>query len=135
MNKSLEKCPICSHELTITKVYCEQCGTTLSGQFGFTGSRFNKLTEDQMDFLMTFIRCEGKFNRMEEEMKLSYPTLRGRFNEILAAMGFEGNQSNEEQSLSKEDRIEILQKIDQGTLKPEQAELLLRGKGETPLEN
>ena len=72
---------------------------------------------------------------MEEEMKLSYPTLRGRFNEILAAMGFEGNQSNEEQTLSKEDRIEILQKIDQGTLKPEQAELLLRGKGETPHEN
>ena len=35
----------------------------------------------------------------------------------------------------KEDRIEILQKLDQGTLKPEQAELLLRGKGETSREN
>jgi len=131
MIKSIEKCPICSHELTITKVFCEQCGTTMSGQFGSTGSRFNKLNEDQMDFLMTFIRCEGKFNRMEDELKLSYPTLRSRFNDILAAMGFEGNQSNEEPALSKMDRIEILQKLDQGTLKPEEAELLLRGKGET----
>jgi len=131
MIKSIEKCPICSHELTITKVFCEHCGTTMSGQFGSTGSRFNKLNEDQMDFLMTFIRCEGKFNRMEDELKLSYPTLRGRFNDILAAMGFEGNQSNEEPALSKMDRIEILQKLDQGTLKPEEAELLLRGKGET----
>ena len=107
----------------------------MSGQFGSTGSRFNKLNGDQMEFLMTFIRCEGKFNRMEEELKLSYPTLRGRFNDILAAMGFEGNQSNEGPTLSKEDRIEILQKLDQGTLKPEEAELLLRGKGETSQEN
>ena len=135
INKSIEKCPICSHELTITKVFCEQCGTTMSGQFGSTGSRFNKLTEEQMEFLMTFIRCEGKFNRMEEELNLSYPTLRSRFNDILAAMGFEGNQSIEAHSLSKDDRIEILQKLDQGALNPEQAELMLRGKGETALEN
>lgn len=114
MNKSIEKCPICSHELTITKVFCEQCGTTLFNQFGSTGSRFNKLTEEQMEFLMVFIRCEGKFNRMEEELKLSYPTLRNRFNDILAAMGFEGKQSDEECTLSKDDRIEILQKLNQG---------------------
>ena len=107
----------------------------MSGQFGSSGSRFNKLNEDQMEFLMTFIRCEGKFNRMEDELKLSYPTLRSRFNDILAAMGFEGDQSHEEPVLSKEDRIEILQKLDQGTLKPEQAELLLRGKGESSQEN
>ena len=135
MNKLIEKCPICSHELTITKVFCEQCGTTMSGQFGSTGSRFNKLTEEQMDFLMAFIRCEGKFNRMEEELNLSYPTLRNRFNDILAVMGFEGNRSDEEHTLSKDDRIEILQKLDKGTLNPEQAELMLRGKGELPLEN
>lgn len=105
----------------------------MSGQFGSTGSQFHKLNDDQMEFLMTFIRCEGKFNRMEEELKLSYPTLRSRFNDILAAMGFEGNQPNDEPALSKEDRIGILQKLDQGTLKPEEAELLLRGKGETSL--
>jgi hypothetical protein len=134
MNKSIEKCPVCSHEMTITKVFCEQCGTTMSGQFGSTGSRFNKLTEEQMNFLMAFIRCEGKFNRLEEDLKLSYPTLRSRFNDILAAMGFEGNQLVEDRTLSKDDRIEILQKLDQGALKPEQAELMLRGKGELPLE-
>lgn len=128
-NKSIKKCPICSHELTITKVFCEQCGTTLSGQFGSTGSQFINLTEDQMEFLMAFIRCEGKFNHMEEELKLSYPTLRSRFNDILAAMGFEGNHPEVELMLSKDERIEILQKLDQGGLNPEQAELMLRGKG------
>jgi hypothetical protein len=105
----------------------------MSGQFGSTGSRFTNLTEEQMEFLMAFIRCEGKFNRLEDELKLSYPTLRNRFNDILAAMGFEGNQSGAEHTLSKDDRIEILQKLDLGTLNPEQAELMLRGKGELPL--
>jgi hypothetical protein len=130
MNRSLEKCPICSHELTITKVFCDQCGTTLSGEFGLIGSYFNKLTKDQMEFIMAFIRCEGKFNRLEEELHLSYPTLRNRFNDILAAMGFEANQSEHERVLSKNERIEILQKLDQGELSTEQADLMLRGKGE-----
>ncbi len=67
---------------------------------------------------------------MEDELKISYPTLRGRFNEILAAMGFDGDKMHEEPSLSREERLEILQKLDNGTLKPEQAELLLRGEGE-----
>lgn len=74
----------------ITKVFCEQCGTTMFGQFGSTGSRFSKLAEEQMEFLMVFIRFERKFNRIEEILNLSYPTLRNRFNDILAAMGFEG---------------------------------------------
>jgi hypothetical protein len=130
MNRSLEKCPVCSHELTITKVFCEQCGTTLSGQFGSIGSQFNNLTVDQMEFLMAYIRCEGKFNRLEEELHLSYPTLRNRFNDILAAMGFEANQSEQEHILSKNERIEVLQKLDKGELNTEQADLMFRGKGE-----
>ena len=50
---------------------------------------FSALNPEQLQFVVTFVRCEGRFNRMEEELKLSYPTLRSRFNDILAAMGFE----------------------------------------------
>jgi hypothetical protein len=135
MKKTIEKCPICSHEMTVTKVFCEQCGTTMSGQFGFTSSRFNNLSQEQMDFLLTFIQCEGKFNRMEERLNLSYPTLRSRFNDILAAMGFDDAQSIEDKEISKEERIEILQKLNQGAIKPEQAELMLRGMGKVSPEN
>jgi hypothetical protein len=127
MKKSIEKCPICANDLVVTKLYCDHCGTTLSGQFGSPSSAFSKLTDEQTSFLLTFIRCEGKFNRMEEELGISYPTLKNRFNDILAAMGFEDESADLPEGLSADERMNILRKLDSGELKPEEAEVLLRG--------
>ena len=76
MNKPVSKCPICANHLVVTRLYCDHCGTTISGQFGAPSSVFNRLSDEQTNFLLTFIRCEGKFNRMEEELGISYPTLK-----------------------------------------------------------
>jgi hypothetical protein len=129
MNKLIEKCPICTNDMVITKLFCGHCGTTLSGQFGSPSSVFSRLNDDQTSFLLTFIRCEGKFNRMEEILGISYPTLKNRFNDILAAMGFGSDSSHEQEALSADERIGILQKLDRGELKPEEAEFMLRGSG------
>jgi hypothetical protein len=67
-----------------------------------------------MQFLLTFVRCEGRLNRMEEEMKLSYPTLRNRLNEIVRALGYEPGKEDLAQPLSAEDRRQILEDLDQG---------------------
>jgi hypothetical protein len=134
MNKSVSKCPICANQLIVTRLYCDHCGTTISGQFGAPSSVFNRLNEEQTAFLLTFIRCEGRFNRMEEELGISYPTLRNRLNEILAAMGFDGQPPAGDGGLSAEERIEILQKLDRGEINPEEAELMLRG-SESPGHN
>ena len=45
--------------------------------------RSERLSPEQLAFAETFIRCEGKLNRMETEMGLSYPTLRARLNELI----------------------------------------------------
>jgi hypothetical protein len=134
MNKFIEKCPICANDMVITKLYCGQCGTTLTGQFGSPSSVFSRLSDEQTAFLLTFIRCEGKFNRMEEQLGISYPTLKNRFNDILAAMGFGSGSSQELEALSADERIEILQKLDRGELRPDDADFLLRG-GETTAKN
>lgn len=127
MNKSIEKCPQCGDDLVITKLFCQNCGTTISGQFGSSASVFGKLSDEQTEFLLAFIRCEGKYNRLEEELGISYPTLKNRFNDILASMGFSDNQPQASDRLSAEERIEILNRLDKGELKPEEAEVLLRG--------
>jgi hypothetical protein len=36
-----------------------------------------------------FIRCRGKIKDVEEELGISYPTVVGRLNEVVQAMGFE----------------------------------------------
>jgi len=121
----LEKCPVCKNELMITRLYCDQCGTTMSGQFGSPTSRFSNLNSEQLKFLETFIRCEGKFNRMEEELNVSYPTIKNRFSELLSALGYDNNLA-EEKRKDKRDKITILRKLDQGEITPEEAEDLLR---------
>ena len=128
MNKILEKCPVCEHDLIVTKVYCDHCGTTLSGQFGMTVSPINRLNQDQLDFLLTFIRCESKFNRMEAELGLSCPNIKSRFNEILIVMGFEAGNRTAKNQLSKDEQMDILQKLNAGEINPEEVDQLLREK-------
>ena len=134
MNQMLSKCPVCKGELIVTRLYCVQCNTTIEGHFHPETNPFAPLNPEQMQFLLTFIRCEGRFNRMEEEMGLSYPTLRNRFNEILRALGFEPGREEAPVRLSAEDRMRILDELAQGVLSPEDAQQRLLGKKEESAE-
>ena len=42
-------CPVCAHELAVTRLRCGECGTTIEGEFGV--GRFGRLTRDQMQVL------------------------------------------------------------------------------------
>jgi len=125
----LDKCPVCEGTLRVSKVYCEQCGTSITGQLGLPTPYFRSLNEEQIQFVLTFLRCEGKLNRMEEELNLSYPTLKNRLNEILVLLDLEGGKSTG--GLSKTERIEILEKLNQGEISPEEAEKVLSGNNES----
>ena len=74
-------------QLTVTRLHCQSCDTSIDGQF--TGGPFAHLTEEHLDFILTFVRCEGKINRMEQELGLSYPTIRNRLHEVIRTLGFE----------------------------------------------
>lgn len=124
MNQLIDKCPICGDDLIITHLHCPHCRTTIEGKFIFPHSPFARLSTDQLQFLLTFIRCEGKFNRMEEELKLSYPTLRNRFDEILQVMGFEAEESTP--ALSPQERKAILSELNQGKITAEEAQNRLK---------
>lgn len=125
MNPLIYKCPVCNEDLVITHLYCSHCRTTIEGKFNLPSSPFSKLNPEQMQFLLTFIRCEGKFNRMEEELKISYPTLRSRFNELLQSMGFEAEEA--EIKLSQEERKKILGDLNKGRISAEEAQIRLKG--------
>lgn len=125
MNKLLELCPVCNNELIVTEQFCGNCATKISGQFELFSSPLSSLSAKQMEFVMTFIRCEGKFNRMEEELGISYPTLKNRFNEILAVLGYDSSNEADAQS-AKIERMEILRSLEDGKIEPNEAELRLR---------
>jgi len=127
INQSLNKCPVCGEDLAVTRLYCVNCDTTLEGHFVAEHTPFGHLSAEQMQFLLTFVRCEGKLNRMEEEMKLSYPTLRSRLVEIVRALGYEPGKEETPAVLSPEERRAILEDLDQGSISWEEAQARLRG--------
>ena len=87
MKTTLSKCPVCEGELTVTRLRCETCDTVIEGRF--TNAAFAGLAPEQLDFIETFVRCEGKLTRVQEEMALSYPTVRNRLQEVIRALGYE----------------------------------------------
>ncbi len=124
MKPVIGQCPICKDTLHVTRLQCRNCDTTIEGNFSL--GRLYTLTPEQLQFVETFVRCEGKINRVEQEIGLSYPAVRSRLNDVIKAMGYEVGAS-EEQSISAETRRDILADLNAGNITTEEALQLLRG--------
>ena len=118
----LSKCPVCGGELAVTRLYCRDCDTTLEGHF--SPNRFSRLTAEQLDFVETFIRCEGKLVRVKEEIGVSYPTVRARLREVIRTLGYEVEA---EAGVTPEQRQAILADLAEGKISSEEAIELLQG--------
>jgi hypothetical protein len=79
-------CPVCAHELAVTRLRCGECGTTIEGEFGV--GRFGRLTREQTQVLESFLRSRGNLRDMERELGISYPTVRARVEALVRALGF-----------------------------------------------
>ena len=129
MRSAPTRCPICQAELMVTRLQCPSCETTLEGRFAT--SRFANLSPDQMDFVLTFVRCEGKLNRIELEEKGkwgSYPSIRNRLLEVVRGLGYEPGK--DETGESGEARRSALESLAAGKIDTETAIRMLRGEEE-----
>ena len=79
-------CPVCSGELSVTRLRCGDCGTVIEGEFGV--GRFASLTREQTLVLESFLRSRGNLRDMERELGISYPTVRARVEALIRALGF-----------------------------------------------
>ncbi len=122
MHPVIGRCPVCDDNLIVTRLYCRSCDTALEGHF--TLGRFYQLTPEQLHFIETFIRCEGKITRVEDELGLSYPTVRSRLMDVIRALGYEVKGAP---TLTSEQRRELLNQVAAGTLGAEEAARLLQG--------
>lgn len=118
------QCPVCDGGMTVTKVHCRECDSTLEGRF--SARTFGQLTPEQMEFVELFVRLEGKITHMEKDLGLSYPTIRKRLHEVIRAMGYEPGDEEGEPTLSEEERRQILDDLDAGEISYEAALELLK---------
>jgi hypothetical protein len=124
MKNALSKCPVCDSELTVTRLHCDACDTVIEGRFA--NGVFAGLTSEQLDFIETFVRCEGKITRMEDEMALSYPTIRNRLQEVIRALGYEPGRE-EGAEIPDEKRRVVLEDLENGKISAEDAMRILNG--------
>lgn len=115
------KCPICSDNLAVTRLHCPNCDTVVEGRFSL--GRFHWLNPEQLAFVELFLRCEGKLNRVQDELNLSYPTVRNRLTDVIRALGYEVD----EPSVTSEERKSILDDLASGKVSAEEAVRLLKG--------
>ena len=117
------KCPICGGEVMVTKISCRECEVNIDGRF--TSGPLSQLSPEQIAFVETFLRYEGKLTHMEDELNLSYPTIRNRLHEVIRALGYEPGGETPG-GLSETERSQILEDLDQGRISSNEAMRLLQ---------
>jgi hypothetical protein len=115
--------------MVVTRLHCRSCDSALEGTFAL--SRFARLTPEQVGFLETFVRCQGKLNWMGEELNLSYPTVRSRLHDLVRALGFEVSEEPpaELRQRSAVERQGVLDELAAGKITAQQALELLGARG------
>lgn len=122
MHPAPHSCPVCHGELVLTRLVCRDCETAIEGRF--ESGPFSRLSPEQLLFVEAFVRNEGKITRMEEEFKLSYPTIRSRLHDVIRALGYEPGKDSPA-TLTEEERRKILEDLDSGKITSEEAMRML----------
>jgi hypothetical protein len=131
----ISTCPVCQGELHVTRLHCQTCGTTIEGQFQV--GRFGRLSREQLALLESFLRARGNMRELERELGLSYPTIRGRIEALLRALGLAdgdtapaGAPSEPRSVIDPVARRDVLERLARHELTAEQAAAALRGEAE-----
>ncbi len=75
------KCPACNRLLKVKSLVCEQCRTEIQGEYEL--STLAKLSPDDQAFILDFIKASGSLKEMARLLRLSYPTVRNRLDDII----------------------------------------------------
>ncbi len=118
-------CPVCGQKLAVSKLTCHHCETTIEGNF--ESCRFCGLTAEQKHFVEVFLKSRGNIKEVERELGISYPTVRGRLDNVLEAMGYRVEQ--EDRSEIARQRRDILEQLSRGEIGADDAVKLLKTLG------
>jgi len=134
----ISTCPVCESQLHVTRLHCNTCGTTIEGEFNV--GRFAHLGRDQMLLLEGFLRSRGNLRELERELGVSYPTIRGRVEGLLRALGLSdgaplptpdpGTDGAEGKAMTAVDsatRRAVLERLARKEITAEEAAAALRG--------
>ena len=74
-------CPACNNQLKVESLICQQCDTEIQGQYELPA--LASLCPDDQAFILDFMKASGSLKEMAKLLRLSYPTVRNRLDEII----------------------------------------------------
>ena len=74
-------CPACNNQLKVKSLVCEQCNTEIQGQYELPP--LARLCPDDQTFVLEFMKVSGSLKEMARLLRLSYPTVRNRLDEVI----------------------------------------------------
>lgn len=110
MYQVISLCPVCGNKLKAVKLQCENCDTAIENNFCL--SKFDYLSGEELFFAETFIRCRGNIREVEKVLKISYPTVRSRLDDVIRKL--EGKPAVPPPSSSR--NRDILDALDHGDI-------------------
>jgi hypothetical protein len=122
--------------MTVTRLQCEHCASTLEGSFHLTGTtaagvnaqhaeelrfgRLARLDTAQLEFVEAFLRCRGIIKNVEDMLGISYPTVKARLVNVLTSMGLTADDEQNDPAWRRT-RHEILADLSAGRITTDEA--------------
>lgn len=106
----MNNCPVCENMLKPVRLACDKCGITMEGNFRMT--RLARLTRNEQKLAEAFILSGGNLKDLSSQLDVSYPTLRKKIDDLMAALS----------DLQKQDESEISKILDAVEAKEIEAE-------------
>lgn len=103
----------------MTELCCTDCKTTIKG--GFELPVFASLNSEESAFLRVFLAARGSIKEVERQLNISYPTVKGRLEALLNKLGMGSLQAE-----AKRRRLEIVERLERGEIKAQEAVALLK---------
>lgn len=75
------QCPACDKTLKVSKLKCESCDTEVSGMYALP--KLMSLPEDDLEFILEFVKSGGSLKKMSAQMNRSYPVVRNTLDGII----------------------------------------------------
>lgn len=122
MPVQLERCISCGGPLVIREVECPECEITIRGTFPLEArGPFARLSDDQLAFLHLFVTSRGNMSDVERSLGVSYPTVRAKLDDLIAALTAEEQEIPAPQPSRSLSRAEIMERVSRGELTVDEA--------------
>jgi hypothetical protein len=88
------ECPSCGERLAVQRLLCQGCGTAVEGAYDLP--TLCSVSRSDQEFILQFVKSSGSLKEMARLLKVSYPTVRNRLDEIIAKLKITDEEERQE---------------------------------------